>query len=220
MKIHKEGYTSIIITTLIFLAAAIVIQIVTKEFHWFHLVLYVSFFITWFIIVYFFRIPKRSFTIDEKSIVSPADGKIVVIDEVIVNEYYGGEKRLQVSVFMSPLDVHVNIMPFSGIIKYFKYYPGKYLFAWAPKSSEINERTSIVIEKDSKRNALVRQIAGALARRIVCYCSENKSFEQGEQMGFIKFGSRVDLFLPIDTKIKVKMGDRVVGGVSVLGEWN
>ncbi|MBS4014573.1 MAG: phosphatidylserine decarboxylase family protein [Bacteroidetes bacterium] len=220
MKIHKEGFTSIIITTIIFLASVIVIQIVSKDFHWLHGILYVSFIITWGIVVYFFRVPKRKFVFDENAIISPADGKIVVVEKVIVNEFFRNEERLQVSIFMSPLDVHMNIIPFNGIIKYFKYYPGKYLFAWAPKSSLINERTSIVLEKDSKKNALIRQIAGALARRIVCYCKKDKSFNQGEQLGFIKFGSRVDLFLPLDTKINVKIGDRVVGGISIIGYWD
>ncbi len=220
MTIHKEGRTSIIITTIIFLASVIVIQIVSKEFHWFHAILYAAFIIIWGIVVYFFRVPKRKFHIDDNDIISPADGKIVVVEKVIVNEFFQNEERMQVSIFMSPLDVHMNIIPFDGVIKYFKYYPGKYLFAWAPKSSLINERTSIVLEKDSKKNALIRQIAGALARRIVCYCKEGKTFNQGEQLGFIKFGSRVDLFLPIDTKINVKIGDRVVGGVSLIGKWN
>lgn len=219
MKIHKEGYTSIILSTVFALAVITVMHLATGGFHWLHSILYAALFIVWFIIVYFFRDPQVVVENDDNTIVSPADGKIVVIGETIVNEFYK-EKRLQVSVFMSPLNVHVNLIPFSGVVKYFKYYPGKYLFAWAPKSSDINERTSIVIEKDDKRNALIRQIAGALARRIVCYCNEGDQVEQGKQLGFIKFGSRVDLFLPLDTEINVKLGQKVIGGKTIIASWN
>ncbi|MFO8066620.1 MAG: phosphatidylserine decarboxylase family protein [Bacteroidales bacterium] len=219
MKLHKEGYTSVIISTILILAAITVIQIVSPVFHWLHIVLYVAMFTLWFIVLFFFREPQRDIKKDDKLILSPADGKIVVINEVNMKEYYN-DKRIQVSVFMSPLDVHMNLIPFSGLVKYFKYYPGKYLFAWAPKSSEINERTSIVIEKDEKRNALVRQIAGAVARRVVCYSTAGKEVEQGEQLGFIKFGSRVDMFLPVDTIINVKLGQKVTGGKTIIGEWS
>lgn len=207
-----------IISTILVLAAVAVMQLITNGFHWSHLIFYVALFVVWSIILYFFRYPSRLFNGNDEQILSPADGKVVVVKEVMLNEYYG-EKRMQVSVFMSPLNVHINYFPFSGMIKYFKYYPGKYLFAWAPKSSEVNERTSIVIEQSEGKNALVRQIAGALARRIVSYCKEGNEAKQGDQLGFIKFGSRVDMFLPLQTKIQVKVGDKVVGGQTVIGIW-
>ena len=218
MKIHKEGRTSLIIATILVLAAVTVVQLITNGFHWSHIIFYAALFVTWSIILYFFRYPSRIINGNDEQILSPADGKIVVVKEVMLNEYFG-EKRLQVSVFMSPLNVHINYFPFSGIVKYFKYYPGKYLFAWAPKSSDINERTSIVIEHSDGKNALVRQIAGALARRIVWYCEEGNDAKQGDQLGFIKFGSRVDLFLPLTTNVLVKEGDKVVGGQTVIGTW-
>ncbi len=217
-KIHKEGLTSILITSLLVLAAIVVMQLVFNSFKWYHLIIYLSLLIVWALVLYFFRFPSRIIENNDNHILSAADGKVVVVKEVFVNEYYNS-KRIQVSVFMSPLNVHLNYIPFSGVVNYYKYYPGKYIFAWAPKSSDINERTSMVIEKDNQKSALVRQIAGALARRIVCYCNEGKEVNQGDQLGFIKFGSRVDLFLPLDTKINVKVGDKVTGGKTIIGTW-
>jgi phosphatidylserine decarboxylase len=167
-------------------------------------------------VTYFFRNPKRSILTDDNKIICPADGKIVVIEETKVDEYFN-DKRLQVSIFMSPTNVHVNRTPIAGEVKYSAYHPGKYLVAWHPKSSELNERTSIVID-NGNFDVMMRQIAGKLARRIVNYLEEGEEVEQGEQFGFIKFGSRVDLFLPLNTKIHVKLGQKVKGGVTVIGE--
>jgi phosphatidylserine decarboxylase len=152
---------------------------------------------------------------NDKHIICPADGKVVVIEETEETEYLK-DKRIQVSVFMSPINVHVNRNPISGIVKYFMYHPGKFLVAWHPKSSTENERTTVVIENDKGVSVLFRQIAGALARRIVCYSKEGETAEQGEEFGFIKFGSRVDIFLPLGTEIKVGLGEVVKGGVTVL----
>ena len=168
----------------------------------------------WLFIVSFFRIPSRNFTYDENAIVSPADGKVVVIEEVHDTEYFN-EKRLQISVFMSPANVHVNRYPFSGKVLYSKYHKGKYLVAWDPKSSTENERHSIVLQ-NSKATVLVKQIAGALAKRIMNYAKVEEEVQQNAELGFIKFGSRVDLLLPIGTKVNVKIGDDVKNGVSVL----
>jgi phosphatidylserine decarboxylase len=154
-------------------------------------------------------------TLGENQIICPADGKVVVIEEAQENEYFK-DKRLQISVFMSPINVHVNRNPISGIVKFFKYHPGKYLVAWDPKSSTDNERTTVVVENSNGVPVLFRQIAGALARRIVWYVKEGDQVEQGKEFGFIKFGSRVDVFLPVGTQVNVNLGDKVKGGVTVL----
>ena len=182
--------------------------------HWFAYVL--SAFLT-IVIVQFFRDPSRTFTTGENFIIAPADGKVVVIEETNENEYFK-DKRLQVSIFMSPINVHINRYPIAGTVSFFKYHPGKFLAAWEPKSSTDNERTTVVVKHKKGTEILFRQIAGALARRIVWYCKEGDVAEQYGQMGFIKFGSRVDLFLPIGTKLNVKIGDVVKGSQTVLGE--
>jgi phosphatidylserine decarboxylase len=169
------------------------------------------------LVVSFFRIPNRILTIDDNAIIAPADGKVVVIEETIDEEYFK-EKRLQVSVFMSPLNVHVNRNPVSGEVVYSKYHKGKYLVAWHPKSSTENERHSVVI-KNNGREILVKQIAGAVAKRIVNYLQTGQQVEQATEMGFIKFGSRVDLLLPVGTKIEVQLNQPVKGGVTVIGRW-
>lgn len=166
----------------------------------------------------FFRSPKRKLVISSRSIVCPADGKVVAIEEVDEPEYFNGEKRIQVSVFMSPLNVHLNRYPISGRIAYSKYHPGLFLVAWHPKSSTENERNTVVIETEFGVSVLIRQIAGFVARRIVWYCHEDDQVKQGDELGFIKFGSRVDLFLPLDAKIKVELDEKVQGGISVLAE--
>ncbi len=166
-------------------------------------------------IISFFRNPKRYIPLGDDAIICPADGKVVVIEDVMETEYFN-EMRKQVSVFMSPANVHVNRSPIDGEIKYFKYHPGKYLVAWHPKSSTDNERTSMVIENESF-SVLVRQIAGKLARRIVYYIEEGDEIERGEEFGFIKFGSRIDLFLPLDTIISVELNQKVRGGETVIG---
>ena len=169
------------------------------------------------IILQFFRNPSVKIEQNEHHVLCPADGKVVVIEEVEETEFFH-EKRIQVSVFMSPFNVHVNRNPIGGVVKYFKYHKGKYLVAWHPKSSTENERTTTVIENKNKVQILFRQIAGALAKRIVWYVKEGQSVEQGNEMGFIKFGSRVDVFLPIGTKITVELNQVVKGGKTILAE--
>jgi len=169
------------------------------------------------IILQFFRNPKRETELNENHIIAPVDGKVVVIEEVEEPEYFK-DKRLQVSIFMSPINVHVTRYAMSGVIKYSKYHPGKYLVAWHPKSSTKNERTTVVIENKTIGEILYRQIAGALAKRIVNYAKEGEQVVQGTDAGFIKFGSRVDVYLPIGTKIHVNIGDTVKGGVQVIAE--
>ncbi len=169
-------------------------------------------------ILQFFRNPTRQFTTGDNFIISPADGKVVVIEETEEPEYFKG-KRLQVSVFMSPINVHVNRYPIAGDVVFFKYHPGKFLAAWEPKSSTDNERTTVVVKHSGGKEILFRQIAGALARRIVWYCKEGDKASQCQEMGFIKFGSRVDLYLPLDVKVKVKIGDVVKGSQTVLAEF-
>ena len=168
-------------------------------------------------IISFFRLPKRENTIQDDAIIAPADGKVVTIDEVQGDEYFT-DRRIQVSIFMSPLNVHVNRNPVSGEIAYSQYHKGKYLVAWHPKSSTENERHSVVYRKDGKE-ILVKQIAGAVAKRIVNYLQPGQQVKQAEEMGFIKFGSRVDLLLPLDAKIHVKIGDKPLGGVTVIATW-
>lgn len=215
MTIHKEGYRTIsIIGAGVFILIMLSLQYINPTLPIVHATLSILLVAFWLFIVSFFRIPSRNFTYDENAIVSPADGKVVVIEETFDTEYFN-EKRLQVSVFMSPANVHVNRYPFSGKVLYSKYHKGKYLVAWDPKSSTENERHSIVLQ-NNKAAVLVKQIAGALAKRIVNYAKVDEQAEQNAELGFIKFGSRVDLLLPIGTKVNVKIGDQVKNGVSVL----
>ncbi len=217
MRFHKEGYASLF---LVLVFSVIIIFIAHYFFpnfkiaHWFAYLLSSILTIT---ILQFFRNPIRKYTLGENLIICPADGKVVVIEETNEGGYFK-DKRLQVSIFMSPTNVHINRFPISGIISFFKYHPGKFLVAYDPKSSTDNERTTIVVKHKNGTEILFRQIAGALARRIVWYCKEGEIAEQCEQMGFIKFGSRVDLFLPIGTKLNIKLGDMVRGSQTVLGE--
>jgi phosphatidylserine decarboxylase len=215
MTIHKEGYKTILmIGAAVFILIMLSLQYIQPSMPLVHNLLSVVLVAFWLFIVSFFRIPSRNFTYDENAIVSPADGKVVVIEEVHDTEYFN-EKRLQISVFMSPANVHVNRYPFSGKVLYSKYHKGKYLVAWDPKSSTENERHSIVLQ-NSKATVLVKQIAGALAKRIMNYAKVEEEVQQNAELGFIKFGSRVDLLLPIGTKVNVKIGDDVKNGVSVL----
>jgi phosphatidylserine decarboxylase len=169
------------------------------------------------LILQFFRNPIFDITRHDKHVLAPADGKVVVIEETIEHEYLK-EKRKQVSIFMSPVNVHVNRMPVAGKISFYKYHPGKYLVAWHPKSSTENERTTVAVRTKDGAEILFRQIAGALARRIKCYVKEGQVLEQGQEFGFIKFGSRVDIFLPLDAKITVKIGDITKGGRTIIAE--
>lgn len=214
MLIHREGYRIILVTMLILAGLNLGVHSIAGDQHWLSkLVLSVSllFFI---LVVQFFRNPPRQVVINDQQIIAPADGKVVVIEEVVENEYFG-DKRRQISIFMSPLNVHVNRNPISGIVKYFRYHPGKYLVAWHPKSSTENERTTVVIG-GKKADILFRQIAGAVARRVVYYVQENQQVEQGREMGFIKFGSRIDVFLPLDAKVEVKLNQKAKGGETIL----
>jgi phosphatidylserine decarboxylase len=218
MTIHREGYTIIAWSTIIFG----VVNILSFYFLSFSapVLSWLIFFATLALLVFiisFFRIPARKLTIDETAVVAPADGKVVAIEEVQADEYFT-DKRIQVSIFMSPLNVHVNRNPVSGEVVYSQYHQGKYLVAWHPKSSTENERHTVVYRKQGKE-ILVKQIAGALAKRIVNYLQPGQPIEQGNEMGFIKFGSRVDLLLPLDAKINVKIGDKPLGGVTVIATW-
>ncbi len=218
MTIHREGTATISLVALVVgllnIANFSYLYPISEIAAWALFIILLGFFL---FIVSFFRMPKRNHTIDNSSIVSPADGKVVVIEEVEPDEYYK-EKRIQISVFMSPANVHVNRMPIAGNIIYNQYHPGKYLVAWHPKSSTDNERWSVVVENE-KGSILCKQIAGALARRICNYASVGTSYQQCDEYGFIKFGSRVDLLLPVGTNIQCKIGDMVKGGVSVLAKW-
>lgn len=217
MKFHKEGYTSLALVILfIFIINATADYFDANQYvKWFLYLLSAFLFIT---IVQFFRSPKKVITIDENAVLCPADGKVVVIEETEETEYFN-DKRIQISIFMSPINVHVNRNPISGIVSFFKYHPGKFLVAWHPKSSTENERTTVVVKKDNGVEVLFRQIAGALARRIVWYVKEEQHVKQGEEFGFIKFGSRVDVFLPVGTKVNVNIGDKVVGGKTVIARF-
>jgi phosphatidylserine decarboxylase len=218
MTIHKEGYKIIAISVILF-------GIINLSFFYFFSytspflggILFIITLLLLFFIISFFRIPNRTLTIREDAIVAPADGKVVAIEEVQADEYFT-DRRIQVSVFMSPLNVHVNRNPVSGDVTYSQYHKGKYLVAWHPKSSIENERHSVVYRKDSKE-ILVKQIAGAMAKRIINYLQTGQKVKQCEEMGFIKFGSRVDLLLPLDAKIQVKIGDKTKGGVTVIATW-
>lgn len=216
IRFHKEGYKIITITFIIVIAIILSVDRfidiiwITKSIQVFAIVFLI-------IVLQFFRNPKRVAVLDENTIIAPVDGKVVVIEEVEEPEYFK-DKRIQVSIFMSPINVHVTRYAMSGLVKYSKYHPGKYLVAWHPKASTENERTTIVIENSSIGEILYRQIAGALAKRIVNYAKEGENVVQGTDAGFIKFGSRVDVYLPLGTKVNVKLGDKVKGGVQVIAE--
>jgi phosphatidylserine decarboxylase len=217
MTFHKEGYTSLALCILFIFILNATVQFYKPDATALKWIVYILSFALFAIIVQFFRNPHFDITQDDKVVLCPADGKVVVIEETTETEFLK-DKRIQLSVFMSPVNVHVNRHPISGVVKYFKYHPGKYLVAWHPKSSTENERTTVVTETKAGTQVLFRQIAGALARRIVWYVKEGDKVEQGDQFGFIKFGSRVDLFLPLGSKINVEIGEMVKGGQSVLAE--
>jgi phosphatidylserine decarboxylase len=217
MKLHREGYTIMAVTALILVVINLGIHYLLPEGYWIpRIILVISIFV-FLLIVQFFRVPARVVYRSDRQIVAPCDGKVVVIEEVVETEYFKGPRR-QVSIFMSPLNVHINWNPISGVIQYFKYHPGLYLVAWHPKSSIDNERTTVVIRNKEGVDVLFRQIAGAAARRIRWYVKEGDRVEQSTEMGFIKFGSRVDLFLPLDAEIKVGLRDKTVGSVTILAE--
>ncbi|MFC3561371.1 phosphatidylserine decarboxylase family protein [Pedobacter jamesrossensis] len=215
MTIHKEGYTTIALSILFIFIINAFVDYKYYDVTWLRWFVYICSAALFIIVLQFFRNPSRTFSSGDNLVICPADGKVVVIEETNEGEYFK-DKRLQVSIFMSPVNVHINRNPISGVVKFFKYHPGKYLAAWNPKSSTENERTTTVVEHKSGTPVLFRQIAGALARRIVWYVKEGDQVVQAEQFGFIKFGSRVDVFLPIGTKINVQLNDVVKGGITTL----
>lgn len=218
MKIHKEGYRSIAIVTVLCLVVIAVIIYFFPYHTFYHNLAYIAIGIFWFVVVRFFRLPKREFLLDSETVLCPADGTVVAIEDVFVEEFFN-EKRKQISVFMSPNNVHVNRYPISGKVVYTKYWPGTFLVAWHPKSSTENERNTVVVEHSAHGPVMVRQIAGAMARRIVCYSRTNERIEQGKELGFIKFGSRVDLLLPLDVQVQVKLDEKVKGGITSLARF-
>ncbi|MEP7319601.1 MAG: phosphatidylserine decarboxylase family protein [Panacibacter sp.] len=218
MTIHKEGYKSIGIAALLFGFINIIsFNFLSASMPWLAVAIFIITLGLFLFLVSFFRIPNRTLTINDNQVICPADGKVVVIEEIIDVEYFK-DKRIQVSIFMSPANVHVNRNPINGLVKYNQYHKGKYLVAWHPKSSTENERHSVVIE-NQKGIVLVKQIAGALAKRICNYLTVGDTVKQGEELGFIKFGSRVDVLLPIGTTINVQLNQVVQGGVTVLASF-
>lgn len=213
---HKEGY-KIIVISFLFVVISVLLTDRFITIHWLKLVLEIALVIFLILILQFFRNPKRHTQPNDNLVISPVDGKVVVIEEVEETEFFK-DKRIQVSVFMSPINVHVTRYPVGGTVVYSKYHPGKYLVAWHPKSSTENERTTVVVENKVFGNVLFRQIAGALAKRIVNYANKDDKVTQGSDQGFIKFGSRVDVFLPIGTNIKVALNQKVRGGETIIAD--
>ncbi len=215
MRIHKEGYKILISGFIILILIIIAVFTFLKSDPLINWVLVIAAVMLYTFLLFFFRLPLRHLKPDPCLVYAPADGKVVVIEEAEEKEYFK-DKRLQVSVFMSPFNVHSNRYPVSGRIKYVGYHPGKYLVAWHPKSSELNERSSVVIETCSGTEVLVRQIAGAVARRIVTYSKTDQQVRQGDELGFIKFGSRVDLFLPLGTEIEIPILQQVKANKTII----
>lgn len=213
---HKEGHKIILISLTVLVISILMIDyFVSLE--WLRKSLMLLMVGLFLLVLQFFRNPKRIGKLQDHHVLSPVDGKVVVIEEVFEKEFFN-EKRIQISIFMSPINVHVTRYPVGGKVVFSKHHPGKFLVAWHPKASEENERTTVVVENSNFGNILHRQIAGALAKRIVNYAKENVAVTQGSDSGFIKFGSRVDVFLPLDAKIKVILNEKVKGGVSVIAE--
>ncbi len=218
MTIHREGYKSIAIAAILFAVINIIsFRYLALNYSWLAYAIFVASLGLFLFLVSFFRIPTRTQTINEHAIIAPADGKVVVIEEVTDEEYFK-DRRIQVSIFMSPANVHQNLCPVSGSIVYNQYHKGKYLVAWHPKSSTDNERHSAVISHNGKE-ILVKQIAGALAKRIVNYLTVKQVVTQNQELGFIKFGSRVDLLLPLGTTINVTLNQKVQGGITTIATW-
>ncbi|MBL7138097.1 MAG: phosphatidylserine decarboxylase family protein [Bacteroidales bacterium] len=216
MTLHREGYKTIFIVFLFVAVVLLTLNHIFPEQTWFHYFLYALGLWFFLMIVRFFRSPVREVNEGGKVIISPADGKVVVIERTIEPEFFK-EERIQVSIFMSARNVHVNWFPISGNITYYHYHPGKHMVAFSPKASLENERTTTVIETEDGKEILIRQIAGAIARRVKCYPVVGEPVIQGDELGFIKFGSRVDLLLPVDTEIDIKVGQTVVGKQTVIG---
>jgi phosphatidylserine decarboxylase len=218
MRIHKEGYRIIAFCFIFVIVVLALLNIIFPVQTIIHVILYLAGFGFLLFVTRFFRSPSRQLTPADNKIYSPADGTVVVIEKVKETEYFNDE-RLQISIFMSAYNVHVNWYPVSGKINYFKYHKGSYIIARHPKSSELNERTSIVLQANNGKEILVRQIAGIVARRIVSYCEEGNEISQGKEMGFIKFGSRLDVFLPLDSKVNLKLKQKVRGAETVLASF-
>jgi phosphatidylserine decarboxylase len=218
MHYHREGYKIIIVSSLLIILADIGVFYFFENFPLVKLFLAIGLMAFLVLIIQFFRVPHRIPTKFEEGVIAPADGKVVVIEEVDESEYFKG-RRIQVSIFMSPLNVHANYYPVKGEVSYFKYHPGKYLVAWHPKSSTENEHSTIVVKKANGVEVLFRQIAGAVARRIVCYAKEGDAVAQSEEVGFIKFGSRIDLLLPIDSEILIELGQKVQGRITEIARF-
>ena len=218
MTLHREGYLIMAVGLLILTTIQIgnYYLFAFTGWLWLFLLLSLGALVMAYLIIQFFRIPARTCVFTDNDIICPADGKVVVIEEVLETEYFN-DKRIQISIFMSPMNVHANYNPISGIVKYVKYHAGLFLVAWHPKSSTENERTTMVIEHSSGKEVLFRQVAGAVARRICYYIQPEQKAITGEEFGFIKFGSRIDVFIPLDCQINVKIGDKVQGKLSKLG---
>lgn len=214
MRLHKEGRVTLFIVMIIILIGNYLVVKLTQCTCFLYPTLFISL-LFYFFILYFFRVPNRPVLNDELAIFAPCDGKVVVIEDVVENEFFK-DKRKQISIFMSPLDVHINWFPVSGKVIFSRLQSGNHLVAWAPKSSTQNERSTVVIETEKQHKILVRQIAGAVARRVVCYAHKGESRSQNEQLGFIKFGSRVDLFIPPDYEIGVELNQKVIGSQTVI----
>ncbi len=218
MRLHREGTPTLLLTTAVVCFALFALwqwPLLPKPIS---IALSGALIAVWAIVVWFFRVPQRQETRYENAVLSPCDGKVVAIEEVHEPEYFN-DKRIQLSIFMSPLNVHINYYPLGGVTSFYKYHPGKYLVAWHPKSSTENERSTVVVKHPQHGEVLFRQIAGALARRICTYSREGQPAEQGREFGFIKFGSRVDVLLPRDAQVTVKLGDKVQGSVSVIAQF-
>jgi len=215
MQIHKEGRKMLVILIMILIVINTIILFFVPDYTWIFNISIIVSIVLFVLVLQFFRNPKVLSTKDDNHILAPADGKVVVIEDVEDPEYFKGTRK-QISIFMSPINVHVNRNPVSGKVKYFKYHKGKYLVAWHPKSSTDNERTTIVIQLQNGLEILVRQIAGAMAKRIKYYINEGDSVEQGEEFGFIKFGSRLDILMPTDAAVKVAIGDKTKAGKTIL----
>jgi phosphatidylserine decarboxylase len=211
MTLHKEGTATILLSTVFVIIINAGVRFLAPELGWLHNVLIIGSIFLMVMVLQFFRKPDRETTTDPNLIIAPADGKVVVIEETFEGEYLN-EQRKQISIFMSPLNVHINFNPISGVVTYFKYHAGKYLVAWHPKSSTENERTTIVVKHPKGTEILFRQIAGAMARRICWYVDKGQTVKQGEEFGFIKFGSRVDIYVPIDAEVLVSIDDKTIGG--------
>ena len=217
IHIHKEGYKILVFGFMALLILNIIVNVIWVDMELVRWAFIICSFMFYIFILFFFRLPARTMQPDPGLIYAPADGKVVVIEETLENEYFK-DMRLQISIFMSPFNMHSNRYPVSGRIKYVGYHPGQNMVAWHPKSSELNERSTIVIETKDGTEILIRQIAGAIARRIVTYAKENQDVMQGDELGFIKFGSRVDIFLPIGTEVEIPILQQVKANKSIIAK--